>query len=927
MRRGLIATAALLAGAVISVPAAPAAAAVAEQSLVIDAAATRTEISDDMYGIFYEDINYAADGGLYAELVRNRSFEFNTADNTSFTGLTGWETVNRGGATATPQVITGDGRLNDTNRFYLALTTSGAGAGIRNLSYNAGVAVREGARYDVSLWARSATAQELTVRAEDAAGTTVFATGTVAVDGSGVWKQYRTTLTSTGTTDAARLAVLAGAAGTVNLDMVSLMPQDTWTGPVNGRSVLRKDLAEKIAALEPKFLRFPGGCVTNVGTFDTYLDSGGLDRRRTYQWKETIGPVEQRPTNFNFWGYNQSYGIGYLEYFEFAEDLGATPLPVLSVGANGCNSTVPEMTDEARINRWVQDTLDLIEFANGDVTTTWGAKRAGLGHPEPFDLRYIGLGNEEIHTTFEANFPKFRDAIKARYPEITVVSNSGPDSDGSRFTALWNFNRQQNVAMVDEHYYRDPAWFYTNNKRYDSYDRNGPKVFLGEYASRGNTMANALAEASYMTALERNADVVKLASYAPLLANEAYVQWRPDAIWFDNDESWNSANYYVQQMFSVNQGGQVVPSTGTATGPAPAVRGGVFLSTWATSAAYDNVKVTGSDGSALFADDFSGASAFQPQTGTWAVQNGEYVQSSTTVTDARTIIPNAYTRDWSNYAFEVDARKIAGAEGFLIGFAAGSSGDYYWWNLGGWGNTRQALEHAVGGTKSEVKSVANSTIATGRTYRAKVVVDGSKISLYLDGVLQMEYTQPAPQLYQVVTHDDETGEIVIKAVNPTGDTARTRVQVKGGATIGTRASVTELAGAPGSTNTKAAPTAVAPVEKTFDGASNDFTYDFPPYSVTFLRLQQARLTVTAAGRCVGGNAHLAVTAVNTGDNPAEIGFATAYGDKTFAVAPGRQAYQSFNTRAATLPAGTATVTDRRDGKTITHRVSYPSTSC
>ncbi|MFF5085049.1 alpha-L-arabinofuranosidase C-terminal domain-containing protein [Actinoplanes sp. NPDC000266] len=918
-----LATAILLAAAVLVVPAAPAAAAVTDHALTIDADAARTEISDDLYGIFYEDINYAADGGLYAELVRNRSFEFNTSDNASFTGLTGWETVNRGGATATPQVVTGDGRLNDSNRYWLTLTSTGPGAGVRNLSYNAGVALKQGARYDLSVWARSETAQTLTVRAEDATGATELAAATVPVDGSNQWRKYTATLTASTTTDAARLAVLAGAAGTVHLDQVSLMSQDTWTGPVNGRSVLRRDLADKIAALKPKFLRFPGGCVTNVGTFDTYLDSGGADRRRTYQWKETLGPVEQRPTNYNFWGYNQSYGIGYLEYFKFAEDLGATPLPVLSVGANGCNSSVPELTDAAGINRWVQDTLDLIEFANGDVSTPWGAKRAALGHPEPFRLRYIGLGNEEIHTTFEANFPKFRDAIKAKHPEIVVISNTGPDAEGSRFNALWNFNRAQNVEMVDEHYYRDPAWMYNNIKRYDSYDRNGPKVFLGEYASRGNTQANALAEASYMTMLERNSDVVKLASYAPLLSNESYVQWRPDAIWFDNDESWNSANYYVQQMFSVNQGDQVVPSTSATTGTAPAVKGGVFLSTWATSAAYDNVKVTGGEGT-LFADDFSAPTTFQPQAGSWAVTNGEYVQSSTMVTDARTIVPDAYAKDWSNYTLEVDARKIAGAEGFLIGFAAGGAGDYYWWNLGGWNNTRQGLERAVGGTKSEVASKANSAIVTGQTYRAKVVVAGAKVSLYLDGVLQMEYTQPAPQLHQVVTHDDETGDIVVKAVNPTGDTARTRVKVDGGATIAGRAEVTELAGPPGTTNTKAAPTAVAPVEKTFDAASNDFTYEFAPYSVTFLRLHDLGLRTTAVGRCVNGSAHLAVSALNTGDAPAAIEFATAYGGKTFAVAPGRQAYQSFNTRASALPAGTAAVTVTGRG---TSRVSYPSTSC
>ncbi|NUT47713.1 MAG: DUF1349 domain-containing protein [Saccharothrix sp.] len=908
---------------------------VAEQTLDIDTAAPRTGISDDLYGIFYEDINYAADGGLYAELVRNRSFEFNTSDNASFTGLTGWEAVDRGGATATPSVGTGDGRLNDSNRYFLTLTTTGAGAGIRNTGYNTGFHVQQGGEYDVSLWAKSDVTQDLTVRVEDAAGTGVSATGTLHVEASSSWRKHTTTLTATGTTASGRFAVLAGAAGTLNLDMVSLMPQDTWVGPVNGRSVLRKDLAEKIAALEPKFLRFPGGCVTNVGTFDTYLDSGGVDRQRTYQWKETIGPVEERPTNFNFWGYNQSYGIGYQEYFEFAEDLGATPLPVLSVGANGCGSRIPEMTDAARVQRWVDDTVDLIEFANGDTTTEWGAKRAALGHPAPFNLRYIGLGNEENTTTFERNFPAFRDAVKARYPDVTVISNSGPDDAGARFDALWRYNREQNVEMVDEHYYNDPAWFLANDHRYDTYDRNGPHVFLGEYASRGNTFANALAEASYMTGLERNGDLVELASYAPLLANESYVQWSPDAIWFDNTKSWNSPNYYVQQMFSVNQGDQVVPSALAGGTPAEqTVRGGVFLSTWNTGAAYDNVKVTSNaDGAVLFQDDFSGAATWQPQAGTWAVRDGQYVQTSTTTTDARSTIPDAYTRTWSNYTLELDARKVSGAEGFLIGFAAGSPGDYYWWNLGGWNNTRHALEHATGNARAEVASGGNGTIATDRTYHAKIVVEGAKISLYLDGALQLTYTQPAPRtLYQVVTADEETGDIVVKAVNPTATTARTRVRVGGGTPIAGQATVTELSGPPTAVNTKTAPTTVAPVERTWDGASNDFTYDFPAHSVTFLRLHQAAnpvdLAVTAVARCVGGTAYLAVTAVNNGAVTAAVEFTTPYGGKSFAaVEPGKRAYQSFNTRTASLPAGTATVTGAHDGRTTTYRPAYAAVTC
>jgi alpha-L-arabinofuranosidase/regulation of enolase protein 1 (concanavalin A-like superfamily) len=811
-------------------------------TLDIDGDATGAEISDSMFGIFYEDINYAADGGLYAELVRNRSFEFTGTDSSGFTGMTAWEVLDRSGSGTAATVVNDDGRLNAMNRTYLRLQAMAAGDGVRNLGYNNGIVLRSGATYDAYVWARSTTAQTLTVRVEDAAGTGVLATGTVAVDGTDTWRRLPVTLTATGTTDAGRLAVLAGAPSTVALDMVSVMPHDTWVGPVNGRSTLRKDLMEKVAAMDPGFLRFPGGCVTNVGTFRTYEESGYTDRQRTYQWKETIGPVEERPTNKNFWGYNQSYGIGYLEYFELAEDLGAEPLPVVSVGANGCGSTIPEMKDPAMIQRWVDDTVDLIEFANGDVSTEWGAVRAGLGHPEPFGLDMIGLGNEENTTTFEANFPEFRDAIAARYPDIEIISNSGPDDAGARFDTLWEFNRDQEVDLVDEHYYNDPDWFLANNHRYDDYDREGPHVFLGEYASRGNTWGNALSEAGFMTGLQRNADVVELASYAPLLANESHVQWSPDAIWFDGDESWESPNWEVQKLFGTNPGDEIVPSTfdGAVNAPAP-IDGGVFLSTWSTSAAYDNVTVTdNASGETLFSDGFADASKWTPQAGSWAVDGGRYVQSSTSVNDARSIVTGAYAKDWSNYTLELDATKLSGSEGFMVGFAASGANDYYWWNLGGWNNTRSVLQRANGGSANEVKALEGTGVTTGTTYHLKIVVDGTTIRLYQDGVLQLTYDQAdaSERLFQVVTRDRATGDVVAKVVNTSTAPVRTDVSVSD-VEVEPTATVTTIAAAPTATNTKAAPDTVKPRTREVSGISEEFTYEFPASSVTFLRLHTA----------------------------------------------------------------------------------------
>ncbi|MFC7359116.1 alpha-L-arabinofuranosidase C-terminal domain-containing protein [Nocardioides astragali] len=821
-------------------------------TLSIDGDATGASISDTMFGIFYEDINYAADGGLYAELVRNRSFEFNSSDNGSFNGMTAWQRLDRSALGTTTAVVNDDNRLNAMNRNHLRLEAGAAGDGIRNIGYNNGFAVKAGAAYEGYVWARSTTAQQLTVRLENAAGDATLASATVALDGSDTWKKYPFTLNPSVTSDAGRLAVLAGAPSVIRLDMISLMPADRWVGPVNGKSVLRKDLAEKIAAMDPTFLRFPGGCVTNVGTFRTYEESGFTDRRRTYQWKETIGPVEERPTNWNFWGYNQSYGIGYLEYFELAEDLDAEPLPVVSVGANGCGGAgIPEMHDPAMIDRWVDDTVDLIEFANGGTDTEWGAKRAALGHPEPFGLEMIGLGNEENTTTFEQNFPEFRDAIAAKYPDIQIISNSGPDSSGARFDTLWDFNRAQDVDLVDEHYYRDPQWFLENHHRYDSYDRDDPKVFLGEYASRGNTMYNALAEASYMTGLQRNADVVRLASYAPLLSNESHVQWNPDAIWFDNDESWETPNWEVQKLFGNNVGDEVVPSTfDGAVSSAEDITGGVFLSTWSTSAAYDNVTVTSNDtNQVLFSDGFADASQWSPQSGSWAATGGSYVQSSTSVNDARSIVTGAYAKDWSNYTLELDATKLAGAEGFLVGFGATGSNNFYWWNLGGWGNSRSVLQRATGGNAGEVKALEGHSLTTGQKYRIKVVVDGTHIELYLDGVLQMEYDQPAPpaKVFQVVTRDEASGDIVAKVVNTSTSPARTRIEVAD-AGIEPTATVTTLsAPSPTSTNTKTNPDLIKPRTREVEGISESFVYEFPASSVTFIRMRTADAVAPVVG--------------------------------------------------------------------------------
>ena len=812
-----------------------------DYTITVNPSGSGPAIDPAMYGVFFEDINWAADGGLYAELVRNRSFEFLPIDNGSYTGMTAWSPVARAGGTGTATTVDDAARLNERNRTYLRLDLGAnpgdAAYGVMNAGFNTSVPLKAGKSYDFSVWARSTSpaGTPLTISLRDAQGGTSYAAPVTVTAQGDTWRKYTGTFTATATTSTARLAVLAGGAGTVRLDMVSLFPQETFKNRPNG---LRKDLAEKIAALDPGFVRFPGGCLVNTGSMYGYNAADGWQRARSYQWKDTIGSIEERATNKNFWGYNQTYGLGYYEYFQFSEDIGAKPVPVVPALVTGCGQN-RATNDPALLQRHIQDTLDLIEFANGPATSTWGKKRAEMGHPAPFGLDRIEVGNEEnLPEEFFANFKQFRAAIAAKYPDVMVISNSGPDDTGATFDRLWDLNRADGVEMVDEHYYNSPEWFLQNNARYDSYDRNGPKVWLGEYASQDNKLYNALTEAAYMTGLERNADVVKMASYAPLLANIDHVQWRPDMIWFDNQRSWGSANYEVQKLFMNNVGTKVVPSTvsGTALPTAPPVTGAVGLSTWATAAAYDDVTVTGADGATLLRDDFEDGNAdgwrSLTGTGSWSVTGGANTQSSTT---AQNTLVTAGSTAWKDYDLQLKATKTAGSEGFLVGFGVKDTGNYYWWNLGGWNNTQGAVEKAVNGAKTTLLAKPN-TIETGRTYDVKVSIRGTKVELYLDGQLWGSFDDNAVTnpFAQVVTRDAATGDLLVKVVNAQDKAATTTIDLGTDRVRGT-AQQTVISGDPQAQNTRTAQP-IAPVTTPLRRVARTFEHTFPANSVTIIRI-------------------------------------------------------------------------------------------
>ena len=518
-------------------------------SININTTTPKFDISPTLYGLFFEDINHSADGGLYSQLVQNDSFEYEDK-------MQSWTEVKKGKDSDGQVAISSDKPLNDKNTNFARLNTTkaGDGYGIVNSGYK-GIAVKKNAKYDFSIWARNANSEKTTlmVQIENAAGKVISDTKTI--DGiTEAWANYEAVLTANSEDKDARLVVYSKTVGTIDLDMISLFPQDTWQGVKHG---LRKDLVQMLYDMKPKFLRFPGGCIVQ-----------GKEKEDMYQWKDTIGKVEERKVNKNFWGYYQSYGLGFYEYFKLCQDIGAEPLPVINAGMSwqtGGEDAVSNFMAEpgAELNKYIQDALDLIEYANGDATTTWGKKRAESGHPAPFNLKYLAIGNEQWGDVYFTRFVEFQKAINKKYPNIQLVVNSGTAASGNVFDAAWNFTKTNNfTGLVDEHYYMPTDWFLNNTTRYDNYDRKGAKVFVGEYAAQDvnkkNTLETALAEAAYMTGLERNSDIVKMASYAPLFAKDNDSQWTPDMIWFNGNEAYGTPDYYVQKLFSTNTGNKLL---------------------------------------------------------------------------------------------------------------------------------------------------------------------------------------------------------------------------------------------------------------------------------------------------------------------------------------------------------------------------------
>lgn len=826
-------------------------------------------ISDHMFGIFLEDINHAVDGGMYAEMIKNRSFEYGSA--AAKGNLHGWSVTDEKTVsvkTADGSTETGDGTaLNKSNPTYAQMTNTAASfAGIFNVGYLDGMAAVKGGAYDVSFYAKDYTG-DVRVALEGTDGT-VYAETTLSVKEKDGWQKYGAKLTSSETVNEGLHFVISIEKGTISLDMVSLMPEDTYKGlPV------RKDIGEALEALNPSFMRFPGGCViegSSLSSMYSWKDSIGNGETMEAGGQETTGDAAIRPQGECIWKGNQAnptyttYGLGFYEYFELCEALGAEPLPVLNAGMT-CQVQSPKYIvyplDSDEFKQCVQDALDLVEFCKGGADTKWGAVRIAMGHKEPFALPYIAIGNEqwqsEYHDHYEAfveAFEKAREADPDLYDGVTLIVANGTSSDS---TEGWDYvdshaDEDTMTGLVDEHYYNTPDWFLQNTERYDAYSRDRDvNVFLGEYAAQSNTMNAALSEAAYMTGLERNGDIVEMACYAPLFGNTTNDQWDPDMIYFDNDTVMKTVDYYVQQMYGENAGTEYVPSAMKIIQEADAAAESTFkgmagLGTWCTSSSYDNLVVKdNATGDVLYSNDFTDDNlekdGWNLYSGDWSAADGVLTQTSTADPFDTNTGDSAYFGDtsWSDYTLEVDATINSGAEGFLIPVCVQDENNNLFWNLGGWGNTVSCLQTVDAGVKSGqvAGTVKNCHLNQNTPYHLKVVVNGDSIKCYVGDTLYVDYSKAETSpLYSSVVKD-ANGDMIIKLVNVSGSAYNVDMTSDIDLSLyNETANVTTLAGKDGTdANTMDDPDSAVPVSSQME-VSNTMDTELPAYSLTVIRL-------------------------------------------------------------------------------------------
>jgi len=805
-------------------------------------------ISSNLFGIFFEEINFAGEGGIYAEMVRDRSF-YKAA------GADYWTWVTQGTAAGAMSVDPSHPlNTNIPNSLRLTMKSGSGSVGAGNAGFW-GMSLQSGATYNLSFYAAGSNgfAGPVGAQLQNASGSAVYAQASFS-GLTGNWQHFTAALLSSGTDTNARLVLRLTNAGTVWLGMVSLFPGATFAGRTNG---LRLDLGNMLAGLHPSFLRFPGG---------NFIEGNNLTN--AVRWKKTIGDITQRPGHTNdAWGYWSTDGFGYHEFLQYCEDMGMEPLYGINCGLSlGYNGSANNTVALAQMGPWVQDALDAIQYANGATNTTWGALRAANGHAAPFNLRYMEIGNENGGSYYNDRYALFYDAIKSNYPSMHLIA---PDWGG--------IPTSRAVEIQDEHYYSSPATFISYATKYDSYSRSSQKVFVGEYAvtsgygTYGNLSA-ALGEAAFMTGMERNSDVVIMASYAPLFANVNGIQWHPDLIYYDSSRGmFGTPSYYVQQMFSRNRGDYVLTASVASTnnGASGGMSGGIGLGSWNTSVQYSNIVVT-SNGVTLYQSDFvhNGTSGWRVFNGTWSAANGVYQQTALT-TDCYSTTGNT---NWANYTITLQANKVSGQEGFLIMFNWLDDNNWTWWNIAGWGNTLDGIEQMSGGGKSLISSQISESVNANQWYSIRIVLTGPRIQCYLNGVLIHDITYPTNGLVASTSYSKAAGQIIVKAVNPYSTALPTTFNVNGVDSVSPNATLIQLtSGSAADENSLAAPTNVFPVTNTISNAGTNFTLTLPANSLSILRLN-------AVGLHTFTNLQLQISSpVNAGQTVASVLWGWEYG--------------------------------------------------
>lgn len=816
---------------------------VPEEELVINLQEKGAEVAPSMYGIFFEEINHAGDGGLYAELVKNRSFEelempegyYAEGDilhpkevcnhltgevrHGSFRWTTepvpGW-ILQTGENSSAEMKLTKENPKFQSAPNNLKVTIKDASTPVRlvnggywgmNLvkddSYLLRAILRTSADYKGKI-----TALLLSDTDE------VLALAPVEVDGSGSWNDVHQTLRPSTTAAKGKLALEFDGTGTVSLDYVSLFPEKTFRDRPNG---LRNDVAEMLNGLHPAFVRWPGGCVVE-----------GISLENRFEWKKTLGDPASRSGEYSTWGYRCSYGFGYHEMLQFCEDINADAMFVCNVGL-GCQYRMGDASPESKIAYYLDDCMDAIEYALGDVTTEWGAKRAAQGHPQAFPLKYVEIGNENWGDEYDKRFDIFYKAIKEKYPELILISNHGLGGTG----------KIAKTDMIDPHWYVNPEFFFQNTTIFDSHPRGKYDAYVGEYACNANVgggnMRAALSEAAFISGMERNGDLVKMASYAPLLENRNDRSWAVNLIWLDTDQVLGRSSYYVQQMAAENRPTYNVKSNLTMGTPQPLeYEAGRFgFGSWNTQVEFKDVKVTEEDGTAVNLD----LNSVADKKGAWMLENG--VLSQTSLETPTRYIVDGFSGNW--FTLECQVRKVGGHEGFFLYFGLSQDDKKgFVYNVAGWNNQSTAVEGVSDGqTTGVVGDRVSQSLENNKWYDVKLVVTPQKSELYMDGKLIMAYApETTPLQFFSSGYDEATGELIVKVVNAEAEAYPLRVKLDGVSQVEKTGKVISLSAASDmDENSFEEPKKIYPQESEFKGFGKSFDYTFPPFSYTILRVK------------------------------------------------------------------------------------------